>query len=175
MAQKHILIIAGPNGAGKSTFARRHLQRDFGLSTFINADQIAVELNPSQPEAVAIEAGRLMLKQIDALVRQQQSFAFETTLAGRGFLRRIEKWRADGYRVGLAFLSLPTPEQAMNRVARRVSQGGHDIPEEVIRRRFHAGLKNFDEIYKHRVDYWKQYDQMQGMMVLEEGGDFNDR
>jgi len=175
MAQKHILIIAGPNGAGKSTFARRHLQRDFGLSTFVNADQIAVELKPSQPEAVAVEAGRLMLRRIDALVRQQQSFAFETTLAGRGFLRHIKEWRAEGYKVGLAFLSLPTPEQAMNRVAKRVRQGGHDIPEEVIRRRFHAGLKNFDEIYKDRVDYWRKYDQIQGMMVLEEGGDFNDR
>ena len=116
-----------------------------------------------------------MLKQIDDLVRQQQSFAFETTLAGRGFLRHIKEWRAEGYKVGLVFLALQTPEQAMNRVAKRVSQGGHDIPEEVIRRRFHAGLKNFDEIYKHRVDYWKKYDQMQGMMDLEEGGDFNDR
>ena len=174
MAQKHILIIAGPNGAGKSTFASEHLMEDFGIEIFVNADQIAAELMPSQPEAVAVEAGRLMLKQIDDLVRQQQSFAFETTLAGRGFLRHIKEWRAEGYKVGMVFLSLQTPEQAMNRVAKRVRQGGHDIPEEVIRRRFHAGLKNFDEIYKHRVDYWKKYDQAHGMMLIEEAGDFND-
>jgi predicted ABC-type ATPase len=155
---KRILIIAGPNGAGKTTFAREYLPNEANLPTFINADLIAAGLSPFNPAAAAVHAGRLMLAEIDDHVRRGESFSFETTLNGRGYSRRIEEWKRLGYRFGLIFLSLPTPEAAIDRVAKRVSQGGHDVSEDVVRRRFHSGRKNFEEIYRTIVDSWTMYD-----------------
>ncbi len=155
---KRILIIAGPNGAGKTTFAREYLPNEANLPTFINADLIAAGLSPFNPAAAAVHAGRLMLAEIDDHVRRGESFSFETTLSGRGYSRRIEEWKRLGYRVELIFLSLPTPEAAIDRVAKRVSQGGHDVSEDVVRRRFHSGRKNFEEIYRTIVDSWTMYD-----------------
>lgn len=134
------------------------MPNEAGLPTFVNADLIAAGLSPFNPAAAAVRAGRLMLAEIDAHVRRGDSFAFETTLSGRGYLRRIEEWRRLGYRVELVFPSLPTPELAIKRVAMRVAQGGHGIPEDVVRRRFHAGRKNFEEIYQAVVDSWTIYD-----------------
>lgn len=141
-----IIILAGPNGAGKTTFARSFLPQEANCLRFINADLIAAGLSPFDPDAVALKAGRLMLREIDDCVKQKESFAFETTLSGLGYLARIRKWRSNGYKVSLYFLALPSAETAILRVAARVKQGGHTIPESVIRRRFIAGLHNFDNV-----------------------------
>jgi predicted ABC-type ATPase len=155
---KRIIIIAGPNGAGKTTFATEFLPREAGCPGFINADVIAAGLSPGDPLGAALEAGRVMLEEIRRRVEAGESFAFETTLAGRSYARQIPLWRARGYHVKLFFLSLPTEDMAVSRVAARVALGGHDVPEEVIRRRYHAGLRNFDKIYKHLVSGWILYD-----------------
>lgn len=157
-ARKKIIIIAGPNGAGKTTFARSFLPVEADLPRFINADLIAAGLAPLAPETAAIRAGRLMLEEIASCVRRGESFAFETTLSGLGYQRLIDDWRAKGYRVKLFFLSLPDADAAVARVALRVRQGGHDIPEAVIRRRFAAGLDNLHRHYKRAVDTWVLYD-----------------
>jgi predicted ABC-type ATPase len=154
---KKIIIIAGPNGAGKTTFARSFLPKEAQCHRFINADLIAAGLSPFQPEAAAIRAGRLMLEGINDAVAHGETFAFETTLAGVGYLRRIRHWRNLGYHVSLFYLRLPNVEMAIARVATRVRQGGHNIPEDVIRRRFDAGLRNFDQSYKAAVDSWAVY------------------
>jgi len=167
---KKVVIIAGPNGAGKTTFAREFLPKEAELPVFLNADVIAVSLSPFNPEAAAIRAGRILLEEIDRYVAAGRSFAFETTLSGQTYLRRIDEWRAKGYIVELIFLSLQTPEEAVARVAMRVEQGGHSIPPDVIRRRFEAGLRNFLELYRHRVDDWQWYDNSGSRpKLLEEG------
>jgi predicted ABC-type ATPase len=153
-----IVIIAGPNGAGKTTFAREFLPNEGNCPTFINADLIAAGISPFAPESVSIRAGRLMLDEIDDRVRNRKSFAFETTLSGRSYLHKIRQWQELGYHVKLLFLSLPNAAVAIARVAARVSQGGHNIPENIIRRRFDFGLKNFDTMYKQQVDAWMLYD-----------------
>ncbi len=156
--QKTIIIIAGPNGAGKTTFAREFLPNEAGCPTFVNADLIAEGLNPLQPEREAVAAGRMMLEMIRRYVSEGRSFAFETTLSGRTYASMIPRWQEQGYRVRLYFLRLPSPEIAIARVRQRVSTGGHNIPEEVIRRRFAGGLKNFETIYQGMVDEWRLYD-----------------
>src|ERR1044071_782688 len=156
--QKRIIVIAGPNGAGKTTFAREFLPAEAGLLIFVNAALIAAGLSPFEPDVAAIRAGRLMLQEIDAHAAAGRSFAFETTLAGLSYIRRIDTWRKTGYIVELIFLSLPSPEEAIHRVAERVKQGGHNVAEDVIRRRFAAGMRHFLETYRHRVDYWMWFD-----------------
>jgi predicted ABC-type ATPase len=155
---KKIIIIAGPNGAGKTTFARDFLPVEAQTLTFINADLIAAGLAPFNPETASFKAGRLMLKEIDECVKAGKSFAFETTLSGHTYLKKIPVWQAIGYQVKLWFLSLPSTDVAVSRVALRVSQGGHNIPEDVIRRRFQAGLENFHSFYSKVVNSWALYD-----------------
>ena len=125
-----VIIIAGPNGAGKTTFAREFLPKEADCPVFLNADLIAAGLAPFSPETVAIRAGRLMLQEMQRHFIAHQSFAFETTLSGRTYLRLIEQWRAAGYRVKLIFLQLDSPEEAIARVAHRVQQGGHERSRE---------------------------------------------
>lgn len=168
---KKILILAGPNGAGKTTFARAFLPEEAHCRRFINADLIAAGLSPFAPHTAAIKAGRLMLDEIAANVQRGESFAFETTLSGLSYLRHVERWRTQGYYISLFFLWLPRAEAAVARVAERVSQGGHDIPEPVIRRRFDSGLMNFETRYKSRVDLWVKYDNTNGKPVLIEWGE----
>ncbi|HEY4082841.1 MAG TPA: zeta toxin family protein [Burkholderiaceae bacterium] len=158
MSSAKIIIIAGPNGAGKTTFARAFLPQEAQCPRFINADLIAAGLSPFAPETAAIKAGRLMLQEIEVCVTRHESFAYETTLSGLGYLRHIEAWRRAGYHVSLFFLSLPSADFAVARVAERVRQGGHNIPEDVIRRRFAAGRRNFDVRYRPAVDAWALYD-----------------
>ncbi len=158
MNGKRIVILAGPNGAGKTTFAREFLPNEAHCPIFINADLIAAGLAPFQPEQAAFQAGRLMLELIHERVERGDSFAFETTLAGKAYAREITKWRDRDYRVTIHFLSLSSAEIAIARVAHRVRQGGHDIPEGVIRRRFRAGKFNFEAVYKPLVDDWFLYD-----------------
>ena len=158
MMEKNIIIIAGPNGAGKTTFAREFLPQEASCPIFINADLIAQGLSPFRPEAAAVRAGRIMLEMIADCVRRGESFAIETTLSGRGYAQMIPAWRTAGYRVVIFFLELPSEELAVQRVADRVAQGGHNIPEPVIRRRFTAGRENFARLYKALADEWKHFD-----------------
>ncbi len=167
---KRIIIIAGPNGAGKTTFAQSFLPKEAKLNRFINADAIAAGLAAFAPETAAIRAGRLMLAEIAHCAQRGESFAFETTLSGLSYLKHIKAWRARGYQVSLFFLSLPNAETAIARVAVRVQQGGHNIPEPVIRRRFAAGLQNFREHYQAVVDQWILYDNMAAAPVFIEWG-----
>jgi predicted ABC-type ATPase len=163
---KKIVIIAGPNGAGKTTFAREFLPHEADCPDFINVDLIAAGLSPFDPDRAALRAGRLVLQEIERHVRAGESFAFETTLAGRNYARLIPRWRAAGYHVKLILLSLPTAGIAVARVAARVAQGGHNIPEEVIRRRFDAGLRNFEHLYRKLVDTWALYDNSESVPRL---------
>lgn len=151
-------MIAGPNGAGKTTFATEFLPNEADCPNFVNADLIAAGLSPFGADRVGFQAGRLMLRQIHEHARRGDSFAFETTLSGLGYARWIPRWQTQGYRVKLFFLALPTPEAAIARVAQRVSEGGHDVPESVIRRRFHSGRRNFELIYQGLVSEWAEYD-----------------
>ncbi|MDY0071397.1 MAG: zeta toxin family protein [Thauera sp.] len=153
-----VIIIAGPNGAGKTTFAREFLPHEAACPVFVNADLIAAGLSPFDVEAAALQAGRLMLLELERHFQARRSFAFETTLSGRGYLRHLRKWRDAGYRVELIFLRLNHADEAVARVQQRVLQGGHDIPEAVIRRRFSAGLENFHRHYAPAVDAWALYD-----------------
>ena len=157
-AGRKVIIIAGPDGAGKTTFAREHLPCEAGCPTFVDADMIAAGLSPFQPEAAPFRAARLMVEEIENHARHRKSFAFETTLSGLGYARMIPRWRSDGYTVKPIFLSLATPEAAIERVRFRVDQGGHDVPRDVVRRRFARGLKNFQNLYLRLVDYWQWFD-----------------
>lgn len=174
--ERKILIIAGPNGAGKTTFAQAFLPNEADCPNFVNADLIAAGLSPFQPDRAAFRAGRLMLEEIHAHVRRGDSFAFETTLSGRVYASLIPRWRAAGYRVKLFFLRLPSVELAIARVKQRVREGGHDVPEAVIRRRFEAGLRNFDILYRPLVDEWALYDNANlDPILLEEGNNLDEK
>jgi predicted ABC-type ATPase len=159
-SEKRIVIIAGPNVAGKTTFAREFLPHEAGCPDFINVDLIAAGLSPFEPQRAALRAGRLMLKEIFRRVGLGESFAFETTLAGLNYARHIPHWRAVGYHVKLIFLSLPAADLAIGRVKARVAQGGHAVAEDVVRRRFEAGLRNFETGYRQLVDSWTLYDNV---------------
>jgi predicted ABC-type ATPase len=156
--KKRIIIIAGPNGAGKTTFAREYLMKEAHCPDFVNVDLIAAGLSPFNPERAAIQAGRIMLSEIQRRVRKGESFAFETTLSGHVYARMIPEWRTSGYRVRLIFLELPDSKMAISRVKTRVAQGGHNVSSRVVRRRFDAGLRNFQDVYKRLVDNWECYD-----------------
>ena len=170
MENKKIIIIAGPNGAGKTTFASEFLPNEAGCPNFVNADLIAAGLAPFVPDTVAFRAGRLMLAEIHNHVRLGESFAFETTLSGRHYSRLIPQWQSSGYRVKLFFLKLEWPELAVARVRQRVRTGGHNVPEPVIRRRFAAGLRNLEALYKPAVDEWALYDNSGPTpLLLKEG------
>jgi predicted ABC-type ATPase len=168
---RRIIIIAGPNGAGKTTFAKEFLPNEADCRIFVNADLIAAGLAPFDPDRVAIKAGRLMLEEIFEHVRRRDSFAFETTLSGRMYARHILEWREQGFMVKLFFLRLASPELAIARVCQRVKAGGHNVPEETIRRRFASGLRNFEEMYKPIVDEWALYDNSSSTPILVEEGD----
>ncbi len=168
---KKILIIAGPNGAGKTTFAEEFLPNEAGCPEFVNADLIAAGLSPFQSDQAAFAAGRLMLERIADLVAARKSFAFETTLSTRGYVRHILQWRRAGYLVKLYFLALPDPEFAIRRVERRVRFGGHDIPAATIRRRFQRGLENLRNHYLGIVDEWSTYDGSVNPPLLQDTGD----
>lgn len=167
---QQVIIIAGPNGAGKTTFAREFLPNEASCPIFVDADLIAAGLSPFAPELAARRAGRLMIEEIRLHAARRESFAFETTLAGRLYARLIPRWRADQFRVHLVYLRLDTIEQAIDRVAVRVAQGGHNILEEVIRRRFAQGWHNFCHLYRPLVDSWHLYDNAGERPRLVEGG-----
>lgn len=154
----HLIVIAGPNGAGKSTAAPALLQGTLGITQFVNADAIAQGLSAFAPETVAFQAGRIMLERLQQLANQGVNFAFETTLASRTFAPWIANLRQNGYLFHLIFLWLPNPELAIARVQERVSRGGHNVPEETIRRRYNTGIINFFQLYRNLADNWRFYD-----------------
>ena len=157
-ANMNLYIIAGCNGAGKTTASFTVLPEMLKCREFVNADEIAAGLSPFNPEGVAIQAGRLMIDRIIHLLKEGETFAFETTLATRSYVKLIQQAKRRGYFVTLLFFSLSTPEQAILRVAKRVSLGGHNIPTDVILRRYEAGLQNLFRLYMPVCDHWALYD-----------------
>jgi predicted ABC-type ATPase len=168
--KKKIVIIAGPNGAGKTTFAREFLPNEGGCPIFVNADLIAAGMSPFLPEKAFFQAGRLMIEEINRHAINGDSFAFETTLSGKTYALMIPEWQRMGYSVKLLFLYLPDVKIAIERVKYRVEQGGHNIPEKIIRRRYKKGWQNFQSLYKHLVDTWLLFDNS-GMIpkLLDDG------
>lgn len=154
----NIIALAGPNGAGKSTVGPPLLKELLGVSSFVNADVIAQGLSAYEPERAALAAGRIMLTRLKQLARAGEDFAFETTLAGRAYAPWIAELRDRGYVYHLVFLSLPSPEFAIQRVEDRVRRGGHSIPPETVHRRYHAGLRNFFALYRPLATTWRFYD-----------------
>lgn len=155
---KMLYIIGGCNGAGKTTASYTVLPDILDCREFVNADEIAHGLSPFNPADVAIEAGRLMLKRIEELLAREESFSIETTLATRSYINLVRRAHSKGYRVTLLFFWLNSPELAIQRVAERVSKGGHDIPEDIIRRRYVSGIQNLFNLYAAEVDSWSIYD-----------------
>lgn len=149
---KKLYIIGGCNGAGKTTASFNILPELLNCKEFVNADEIARGLSPFQPEKVSIEAGRLMLTRIDELIHSNQDFSFETTLSTRSFINTINRAKSSGYFVTLIFFWLESVELAKDRVKKRVSEGGHHIEEEVIKRRYKLGIKNLFNLYADQVD-----------------------
>ncbi len=152
------MVVAGPNGAGKTTTAPTLLRRALAVEEFVNADAVALGLSAFRPESAAMAAGRAMLARLDALAQGRRDFAFETTLASRSFAPWIRRLRQAGYRAHLSFLSLPSADLACARVAGRVRSGGHHVAEDVIRRRYVGGLRNFFELYEPVIDAWEVFD-----------------
>ena len=164
--KKKCYILAGPNGAGKTTFANEFLPIEAECLNFINADLIANGLSPFQPSKMAIEAGRLMIERIKECVRKNESFAFETTLSGKSYYKKIIEWKRQRYEIILFFFKLPSVEFAIARVKLRVSKGGHDVLEKDIRRRFVRSWENFNTLYKPLVDSWAVFDTSGDTPVL---------
>jgi len=166
MPVKDVIVIGGPNGAGKSTLANRIVPTSLGVRHFLNADEFSCGLSPYDPDGAAIPAGRLLIKAIDDLMHAGESFAFETTCAGRGHLERLRACRLAGYRITLIFLWLPSAEVALARVAQRVAHGGHGIPKDVVVRRYAAGIRNMRHDYLKLADVAVVYDNSERGRVL---------
>jgi len=150
----NLYVISGCNGAGKTTASYTVLPEILDCKEFINADEIARGLSPFNPDKAAIEAGRIMLTKIDKFIKKGLDFAFETTLSSKSYLHTINEAKENGYEVTLLFFWLDSVELAIERVKTRVAEGGHDIPEKVIRRRYYAGIKNLFDLYIPVCDYW---------------------
>ena len=159
-------MLGGPNGAGKTTAAHDIIPDKLGIREFINADEIAKGLSPYNPDGAALRAGRLMLERMRELAREGQSFAFETTCSGRAHLKLLRRCRADGWRVSLMYLWLPSPEIALARVALRVRQGGHGLPAHVVVRRYWTGLANMVTLYLPVASIVAIYDNSDHSRVL---------
>jgi predicted ABC-type ATPase len=168
-----LYIIAGPNGAGKTTFAKSYLPRYTNSREFVNADEIAQSISPGDPEAAAIRAGREMLTRIKSLAAERADFSIETTLSGKSYVPWLRELKAQGCQIQLFFLWVPEVQMAINRVAARVRQGGHHIPEPVIRRRYLAGIHNLFRVYRPLVNSWASCENSHALIytiAVEEAG-----
>lgn len=154
----HLYIIGGANGAGKTTAAMTLLPQYLDVYEFVNADEIARGLNPLKPESANLMAGRVMIDRIHKLIESKSNFAFETTCSGHRHAERIKQAKAAGYVTTLIFLWLQSADMAVQRVHTRVRQGGHNIPEPIIRRRYTAGLVNLVKLFLPLVDKAVIYD-----------------
>lgn len=166
MKEKNIYIIAGCNGAGKTTASFTILPEILDCKEFVNADEIAKGLSPFQPETVAFEAGRIMLERVEVLLKSNENFAFETTLSTKSYKQKLIRAKENGFKVKLLFFWLPTIEMAVNRVAIRVSEGGHNIPKEVIERRYLRGIENLFKIYLPLCTDWAVFDNSEEIPEL---------
>ena len=158
MKPKNIYVIAGPNGSGKTTFAMKFMPEYVKCPNFINADLIAKGLAPFGPERAALKAGKLVLQQIQEYSHTGIDFGFETTLSGRSYFRILKHLKDAGYRLHMFFLWIPSPELAIARIKDRVAGGGHNIPDEDVKRRFGRGLRNFFGFYDRIIDTWMFFD-----------------
>jgi predicted ABC-type ATPase len=157
-AQPVFVMLAGPNGAGKTTGALSILPQELRIVHFVNADLIARGLSPLEPALADFDAARMMLERMRELRKRQENFAIETTLASKSLVPFLRECKTTGYETRLIFVALDNPETAIRRVAIRVAKGGHDIPEETIRRRFYRGLRNFFDMYRQEIDHWTLLD-----------------
>ena len=157
-----VIALAGPNGAGKSTAGPALLKGALKVTEFVNADLIAQGISVFEPEKVALSAGKIMLARLRELAHRRASFAFETTLAGRAYATWIRDLVKEGYEFHILFLWLPNAEFAIERVKERVRLGGHAIPEETVRRRYHGGVRNFFQLYRPLATRWRVYDNASG-------------
>ena len=174
MEKPNLYIISGCNGAGKTTASLTILPEILNCSEFVNADAIAAGLSPFHPENVAIEAGKLMLKRIGFLIKSKKDFALETTLPSKNHFQTIKNAQEQGFEITLLFFWLNSVELAKERVKIRVSKGGHDIPPEVIARRYERGLENLDK-YCVLCDDWFVYDNSNNLSELIIDGNFQNK
>lgn len=170
--QKTLYIISGCNGAGKTTASISILPKILECNEFVNADEIAKGLSPFNPEGVAIEAGRIMLERINSLLLQDKSFSIETTLSTKSYKKLVDNAHKNGFKVQLLFFWLPNPNTAVERVAKRVSEGGHNIPKDVIIRRYYAGIDNLFKIYLDIVDSWIIVENLHNPSIIIADGSF---
>jgi predicted ABC-type ATPase len=162
----NIFILGGPNGAGQTTASKILLPEALHLRAFLNADEIARQLSPVDSDATALRAGRLMIERMRELVRSGRSFAFETTCSGKSYLRMLRECQQAGWKISLLFLWLPSADECIRRVRQRVRSGGHAIPEDVIRRRYWAGLRNMRELYLPLAADAEIYDNLERKQQL---------
>ena len=162
----NLYIIAGCNGAGKTTTSFTVLPEILNCKEFVNADEIARGLSPFQPETVSFQAARIMLARIEELLQSKNDFGFETTLATRSYVSLIERAKKLGYKVILIFFWLESIELAKARVKARVKQGGHNIPDLVIERRYYRGLQNFFKLYKSVCHSWMLYNNSKETPII---------
>ena len=168
-----VYVIAGPNGAGKTTFAKKFLPEYVKCKQFVNADLIASGLSPFSPELAALSAGKLLIGKIRELAQKGIDFGFETTLSGKSHALFLKELKEQGYSVHLFFLWIPTLELALARIRDRVRRGGHDIPEPVVRRRFHKGIQHLFKLFRPALDSWALFDnsgEEPHLIVNEEDG-----
>lgn len=161
-----IIILGGPNGAGKTSAAPLLFKRYLGSKEFVNADEIARGLSPFNPEQAAIAAGRLMIGRMRDLIRREQSFVVETTCSGVAYANVFRTCRNNGWQIALLFLWLPSPQMSIIRVARRVAEGGHFVPDGVVIRRYWAGLRNLHRHYLPLANTAAVYDNADRQAVL---------
>lgn len=172
MSHPNLYIIAGPNGAGKTTASYTLLPEMLNCINFVNADEIARGLSPFSPSTVDVQAARIMIQRTDELLEEKADFAIETTLATRSYVQLVKRAHDKGYKVHLLFFCLESPEQAIQRVAQRVKEGGHNVPEDVIRRRFQLGISNLVNLFIpicDSVHVWKNTLKAQLIAEKKEG------
>jgi predicted ABC-type ATPase len=163
-------LIAGPNGAGKTTFAREYLPNDARVVNFVNADLIATGLSPLKPELAAVAAARLVLEELDRLTSLRADFAWESTLSGLTYAKRIQEMKQLGYHVEIIYLQLASPKLALRRIAGRVRQGGHNVKKADVLRRFLRSWLNFQTTYRPLADAWTVYENSTRPPTLIESG-----
>jgi len=153
-----LYIFAGPNGSGKTTFAGQFLPNYLKCHNYLNADVIAAKLSPLSPNRAAIQAGRMMFEEMRVLTEQGSDFAFETTLSGKTYFHFLKNVKKQGYHIHLFFLWIRSTDILLERIAGRVRRGGHNVPKEIVRRRFNRGLTNLFQLYRPLLDFWAIYD-----------------
>jgi predicted ABC-type ATPase len=165
-----VIIIAGPNGVGKTTFAKEFLPNEAQTFQFVNADLIAAGISPFAPASADLTAGRVMLKRLDDLAEERMDFALETTLSGSWLKSHLIDWRSKGYSVELHYLRPSYVEISLARIRKRVQQGGHNIPEEIARRRFSRSMQLLESTYKNLADFWFVYNNDGDRAALIDSG-----